>query len=61
MELGVREEVSKVSINSEPLEGLEDGVGDNMVCQLAGCFQNQLRDTEAILQTLTEHLLGIRH
>lgn len=32
MELGVREEVSKVSINLEFFEGLEDGVGDNMVC-----------------------------
>lgn len=56
MEPGVKGDVSKVSINSEPVECLEDGAAAaSVVCQMAGCFQNQLRAPEAILQTGTEH------
>lgn len=40
MELGVKGEVSKVSINSEPVGCLEDGAAAaSVVCQMAGCFQ----------------------
>lgn len=61
MELGVNGEVSKVSRNSEPPECLEGRAAVGVVCQMAGCSQNQLGATEALLQTVTEHLVALRH